>query len=130
MGGEYIPNGRSPGRDVSVQRKKIAKDPDLGKISDNEMATRYGVSRSVSSDVRKGKGIEPYTIYRKRAEPVMDKIKQYKEWLGVYYDTHIARELCVGARSVQRYRKALGLDPGTQPLPDVKSLWLHSLSPI
>jgi hypothetical protein len=53
MGGKYHRTWGTPGSSREVERGKIANDPDLGKISDNEMATRYGVSRQVSASVRR-----------------------------------------------------------------------------
>ena len=125
MGGKYNPNGRRPGRNVEVQRAAIDKDPDLGKISDSRMADRYGVSRFVAADVRRRRNIPPARTKKQRKTPALEKLNKYESWLGVYYDTHIARELRINGRTVQRYRKSIGRAPGKLSLPNVQSMLLN-----
>ena len=123
---DYRPNGRSPGRNCSKERALIAADPDVGKISDVDLANRYGVSRFVSASVRNELKIPPCPQAHRRDTPVQDALTKYHKWMGVYFDTHIARELRVAVRSIQKYRRQHKISPGKKPLPNIVNQFLYT----
>jgi len=54
-----------------------------------------------------------------------DKLVNFEHLIGVYFDAHIAREAGVSQETVKMHRYALGLDPGTNPLPNQKQVMLN-----
>jgi hypothetical protein len=56
---EYVVTGQNKGRKCTEERKKMARDPKLGKMTDLEMALKYGVSKFVARRVRIECGLSP-----------------------------------------------------------------------
>lgn len=95
-------------------RKAIEHDPDLGKISDSELAKRHYVNKSTVADARKRLGIPKASYNRGRSDRV--KALEVDHDLGKIPDSQLAKRHGVVTRTVRKVRKRLGA-PAAAPDP-------------
>ena len=97
--------------DYAIKKELVLADPNLGKVRDDELAEKYGVSKSFVSKIRNKCGI-PFQWKQRKAilpAPQRDKVKKYSYLLGKYSDTSIAETLAVHRETVRSYRIELGI---------------------
>lgn len=108
--------------DYDSVKRKIQSSKDLGKVTDAEMASRYGVSRGYAGRIRKDMGIEPFsekTLTKDEQKPLEKRLLD-SGLLGQYCDRDVARHIKSTEIMVKRIRQKNGIEVSNKRLPDWK----------
>lgn len=117
--------------DYDSVKRKIQSSKDLGKVTDAEMASRYGVSRGYAGKLRKEMGIPPFSdkSLTKDEQKPLEKRLLASGLLGQYCDRDVARHLQSTEVMVKRIRQKNGIEVSNKRLPDWKQYLLENKWP-